>query len=689
MDIFNLEIARPREAERCLTLLGACAQSECDDRQLRLRSRETFVPVRNLAAWRHNYLLRGFDGLLPVEWSPLDAQTQLVVQARLDRLAGVADKECLTFGDVKELAERNNWSSSTAERWIRRYRIGGLWALAPRLDPSKKWKRAAGKLPPSALATLELGELDEALDEIERRYRVIEPLLGKAHVSREDVEKRAKKMHVSPRTVRYYLQYFREYGRAGLLSRTRSDKGSYHNLSERMMHIIGGLRLSKYDRPLSDVLQEACKRARLLGEPEPSEWQVRAVIKAIPQAVLLLADGRRNEYRNKYRVTYRRFFDGSVIIYQIDWTPVPILVKDIRRPGTKKKRGETRPNLVLCVEASSRLVVAAWLTYDTPDQFTIASVIREALLVTDEKPYGGIPDEIWVDRGKQMISKHVQFIARDLDIVLHPCIPNDPEDRGNPQENGIVERLHQTLEQRIWSTLDGYVGSNTVERNPNAQAKLTIAELAEKFWAFIAQYHREVHAETGMTPLDYWMEHCHTLPPDDESKLDMLLQVRQRRRLLKEGIKYANRVYWDDCFGDDIPVGADVLIRAQPAYLRPDEIQVYYQRQRVCTAVARDSEEGRTVTGERVAKAQWRQKASIEGSIKEELATLREADREIEQLEKARAAREQQPTASESPTAETPQQQGLQPPKPPQQAPADAWDWLLEMQRQSEVNGGE
>src|SRR5207253_1351712 len=119
------------------------------------------------------------------------------------------------------------------------------------------------------------------------------------------------------------------------------------------------------------------------------------------------------------------------------------------------------------------------------------------------------------------------------------------------------------------------------------------------------------------------------------------------------------------------------------------EIQVYYQGQRICTAVARDSEEGRAVTGEQVARAQWRQKASIQESIREGRAALREADRQIEQQEGKRTAGQLQPAANDPLMAETSQQpQAPQPTKPPQQAHGDAWDWLLEMQRQSEENGG-
>src|SRR5260370_12906350 len=252
-----------------------------------------------------------------------------------------------------------------------------------------------------------------------------------------------------------------------------------------MVHLIKGIRYSKYDMTLSEVHEKACEKARLVGEPEPSMWQVREVLRTIDEQVLTVADGRLGKYRDTFRTTYRFRFDGTIIIYQIDWTEVPVLIKDLRPAGVKRKGGETRPKLTLCVEASSGVPTAAIFTYDVPNRFTIGDVIHDALLITTKKPYGGIPDEIWVDKGKQMISKHVKGIANDLHITLHPCIPHDSEDRGNPQEHGKVERLHRTLQTELWARMDGYVGSNTIERNPNAQAELTIYDIVEKFWEFI------------------------------------------------------------------------------------------------------------------------------------------------------------------------------------------------------------
>ena len=229
-----------------------------------------------------------------------------------------------------------------------------------------------------------------------------------------------------------------------------------------------------------------------------------------------------------------------------------------------------------------------------------------------------------------MISKHMQQIANDLHFDLHACEPNDPHDRGNPQEKGIVERFFRTLNTRLWATLAGYTHSTTSKRHPKAHAELTITQLAEKFWEFINnEYHCETHSETHETPLEFWAKHCHAAGHVSPRELDILLQAVEYRVLIKAGIKYAGRIYWHEDLYEDIPVGDQVMIRAQPRYMKPDEIQVFYENRWICSAFAHDSKVGREVTGERVLLAQRRQKKHIDLLIKKKKIVLERVEQEI------------------------------------------------------------
>ena len=623
-ELFNLTHARRREAERRFKMLGAFAEkSDFDKKQTRTFAQQRYLSEKTLTAWKHDYLLHGLDGLVPQDWSYLKEKSQQVVVERLQTLGALTEAITIEPKDIYDLAEKQGWHQRKAERLVRRYQIDGVWGLAPERDP-ERLHRPKQHNPPSEFATATPGARAEA----EKRKTLIAPYIGKRRIPNEELKTYAEQHGSSLRTMRDYLAKFRKWGLAGLLPKEeRADKGHPHNMSPLMEDVIAALRFSQMDIPLHKVHAQAKQRALMLGEPEPTLWQVRYVCDRIPEEEKLIADKRFGQFRNERRLTYRFQFDGSLIIYQIDFTRVDVLVRDIRKRGYRTQSEETRPYLITCIECSSRLLLGKLLTYDVPDSNDIALVIQQALVVTEEKPYGGIPHAIWVDQGAQLVSHHVQRIAHDLHFELKDGKPNHPEDRGDPQERGIEERFFGTLITRLWSTLPGYVHSNTVERNPNTKAELTISELAEKLDAFIIEYQHTEHSETKMTPLAFWAMKCHAegASPRD---LDLLLH-KEDRVVNKDHIHYGNRRYWHDDLAE-IEVGTHVDVYAQPAYMQPDEIEVYFNGHHLCTAFAHDSAKGRSVTGKRVLAAQRRQKKRITDTIKRKKATLRQVDQQIE-----------------------------------------------------------
>ncbi len=624
LELFDLELARRREAERRLKTMGAFAQNDFDKKQLRAFAQERYLSEKVLTTWKHDFLLHGLDGLLPKDWLPLKEKAQQIVIERMNTLAELTEAVTPTEDDMSRLVSQLGGSWRKADRLVRRYQVNGVWGLAPEYDP-ERFHRAWHKGSPIDFAAA----TPKSQAEARRRYDLIAPNIGRRRIPKPELEKYAKEHGTSWRTMRDYLYKYKKWGLAGLLPKEeRSDKGHPHNMSPLMEDIIAAIRFSRIDIPLHEVHRQACQRAHLLGEPEPTSWQVRYICDRIPEEEKLVADKRFGEFRSKRRLTYRFQFDGSVIIYQIDFTKVDVLLRDIRRRGLQRPSKEFRPYLITCMECSSRLILSWLFTYDVPNSNNIAAVIRDALLVTDEKPYGGIPHAIWVDGGKQLVSHHIQRIAQDLHFELKEGKPNHPEDRGDPQERGIEERSFRTLVTRFWCTLPGYVHSNTKERNPSAKAELTLSQLAEKFKAFVDEYHHKKHSETHETPLEFWAKHCHAEGANLRD-LDILLLAAETRKLNKPFINYGTRRYWHDDLAE-MPVGTKIEIRAQPDYMRPDTIEVFYKKRHLCTAFAHDSVQGRAVTGKRVLAAQRQQMQRIRKTIRDKQATLHNADRIIE-----------------------------------------------------------
>jgi putative transposase len=598
------------EAQRRLQLLGACATAVYDYHHLKTRAAETYVPLKVLWTWWQAYQRQGLAGLAPPDWTPwaaLPTTTQIIITQRLEWLAELVQARAIpqefhldTY--VSTLAQRNHWSLRTAERWIRRYQVGGWWGLAKEHDPTKA-QRMQKDRPRTALGTLDASALETTF----HRRACLGDLATQSKVSRAEVQAQANKVGIAPSTLWLYLKSYREAGLSGLTPKERSDKHAHHRITPQMNEIIRGVRFSRADKSVRSVYQAVHKISQALGEPTPSEWQVRKICAEIHPPEVLLADGRDDAFRNRYEVTMRMEQlrrESSLVVYQIDHTPVDVLVKDLRSESYRTKSGEVRPWLTLCIDSRSRIVMAAIFGYDRPDRYAVAAAIRDAVLISDTKRHGGTPHEIWVDNGHELLSHHVHQLTQALHVVLHPCKPH------RPQEKGIVERFFATLNTRLWADQPGYVASNTQERNPHAQAGLTLSQLEDLFWHFIRQYHQEVHSETQETPLDYWDAHCYAEPADPRD-VDMLLKEPTTRVVAKDGISYRKRIYWHTTLPD--LVGKQVLVRAEPIYRAPDEIEVFLDHQWMCTAKATDA---RPITQQEIGVAKREQKEHLRRSIK-------------------------------------------------------------------------
>jgi putative transposase len=360
---------------------------------------------------------------------------------------------------------------------------------------------------------------------------------------------------------------------------------------------------------------------------------VRTISASIPKPDKLLAEGREEKFKSKYAITYSLAFLeewNSQVILEIDHTQIDVLAKDMRPKKYRSKSGEIRPWLTLALERRSRLIMAAIFSYDKPDQYTVAAAIREAILTSDDKPYGGIPDIILVDNGKELLSHHIQHITQGLHIILRPCI------RHQPQQKGKVERMFGTLNTRVWSEEPGYVDSNVQKRNPHARAERTIAQLEEKLRTFTVQYNNEVHSQLkGRTPLEYWNERCFA-EQIDERDLDPLLKKSKLCKVIKPGIKYRGRLYWHRALGGY--VGKWVFVRAVPSYAAPDDIEVFDRDDWICPAFAIDSEMGKAVTAEDVRAAQREQREQAWDRIHAARAAVQQVDAEIAEIEQRSAA---------------------------------------------------
>lgn len=609
LELFDLETALATEAERRLALLGSLIEeSEFNYIKFRYRRWETGIPIEVLNKWHARYVVDGEDGLRPIDWEPLSEKLQKAAMRRYEAICSCGDETVIDNLDdcLAEIAQHLGVAISTAWRWLRRYRIGGLWGLTAPYNPLKKSKKKAPATP------RDIGSLDESeLGLIYKRREMLGNLAEKPQVTQAEMVARATDVGVSVRTLWNYRQGYQQFGLAGLARKKRKDAGT--QLSPKMEKRITGLRLKYSSYTLKHIHTLAVEMAQQLEEDIPSEWQVNEICRAIPEKVFLYGTGRKNQFRNGYQVTYTITFNG--VVYIIDHTLIDVLVKDLRSKKYRTKSGMVRLWVTNCLEANSRCVPAYRFSYDQPNRHHVGAVIRDSIL---NHP-GGIPDEIWVDGGKDLTSKHVRELTRELGIQLvtpkkkgSKKEPREPK----PQIRGRVERFFGTLNTRLWSTLPGYTGSNVQERPPNVVAELTPEQLISEYEEFLEEYHNEPHSvlteENGgvpITPLEYWRENCFAPQIEDERLLDILLLESETRTVQKGHIRFGNRQFWHL---ELAPLsGESVMIRVDTRFKTPDEIEVFHKGKWVCTAFATNSERGKAVTGEDVAEAKKYQRKAM------------------------------------------------------------------------------
>jgi putative transposase len=616
-DLFDIETARHNEAQRRLRMLGNLAGQDYNYSAFRERSRDSLIPMPLLKAWHEAYKTRGIGGLVP-DWEPLSEGSRDSALRYRSLLGELADAESVSDEDIEQLAAKLEWRVPRTREWVVRYRRGGLWALAPEQYPysDRVQQRESFADLPRMPGTL----TEKDLDEVERRTVRLGWLLELLHVSDKDVNKRAKEVGCTSRTLWTDLSRHREYGPFGLTNFARKDRGGRHG-DDWYNSIIIACRLSKKDASVNWIYEEVCRRARRRGLPEPTRWRVRSVCEQINRGVKAIADGREDEFRNSSRFAGRLKIDG--VVYEIDHTQVDVLVCDLRSEKYRTKSGLVRPWLTLVIEAQSRAVLAAVFSYDQPDRFTVAEAIRRALIITDTHPYGGIPGEIWVDRGEDLVSRHVRLICIALHIKLHPTYC--------PEHKPHVERFFGTLNTELWSEQPGYTDSSVAKRNPTAErdASHVIATLEAKFWGFInTKYHVRDHSALGMSPLRFWDENCFTEAPDPR-KLDVLMMEPEQRKITKGRISLDGRLYFHPELATI--VGEHILVRRTTHYGPPDFIEVYKDGAWVCTAVALDSDLADDISAKEVREAQKAQRKSAREQIEAAKQALKEDDHEAGQ----------------------------------------------------------
>lgn len=416
------------------------------------------------------------------------------------------------------------------------------------------------------------------------RFHAIEPFL-EAPYDRATTRAALIASKRSRRTLYRWITLYRRGGLVALAPKERITQMRWSRDPE-IVALVRGCYLEPPSPEESDSLPQHGRRstravwkkirdlARAKKWKAPSYATVRRIIAEMDPAVRCLAREGDKAYADRYELVVRYEVDRPNERFHVDHSKLDIL---LNRPGQKP----AHPWLTAVLDARSRALMGYHLGLIEPSALEVSLALRMAILPKKgvDWPMCGIPEEVFVDNGQDLVGKHMEQVAQNLKFDLVPS-------RNGPRHNAKLERFFGTLGTGLLSDLPGYTGPNVQKRPPNAQAKLSLADFEQLFrkWV-VGTYHQERNRTTKESPLERYRRDFVPRLPGTTRELDLLLICETvPRGVYPEGIRLYTQTYISPELAPY--VREKVAVRYDPRDL--SEIQVYYRNRFICTAQAVD-----------------------------------------------------------------------------------------------------
>lgn len=267
---------------------------------------------------------------------------------------------------------------------------------------------------------------DIALRRFEMIAPLLEPNLGRAEkaLRREAIlaAQEAMGTPISERTLRRYLQNYREQGFDGLYPLTRSDQGKPRVMRAELLQAAVVLKQELPRRSVRQIIEI------LEGEDKVEKGVLRPSTVARHFKAMGLMD---LEKRPRGKAGYRRFQkDRPNQMWQSD------LKDGVYLPNPNKPNKFLKTHLLVFIDDHSRLVTHAEF-YFSEKLPILEDCFRKAVLKR------GLPERVYVDNGKIFISRWFRLACARLGVKHSRTAPYSPESKGK------VERFMRTVEQFI------------------------------------------------------------------------------------------------------------------------------------------------------------------------------------------------------------------------------------------------
>lgn len=353
---------------------------------------------------------------------------------------------------------------------------------------------------------------DDDWSEANRRFQIISPILKSARGQRVDLIKQVSELSsVSQATLyRWISAYETEERISSLIRPTRKDKGR-SRLSEDHEEIIKKHIKESYltEQRLTPfkVWEKIKGECRDLNLTPPHLNTVRNRIDLISDEEKTLKRYGRDAARNKYKPTLGHFPDADypLAVVQIDHTPMDIIIVE----DDEDRRPIGRPNLTLCLDVNSKVVLGYYIGLDPVGALSTGLCLSHAILpketwlakmdITTPYPVWGKMRVIHTDNAKEFRGTMLEKACKEHSIVA------EKRPKGQPQYGGHIERSFRTFMSEVHN-LPGTTRSNVKDRgdyDSEGHACMTLSALEQWFAIYIVEYyHHQPHeGNDGIPPI--------------------------------------------------------------------------------------------------------------------------------------------------------------------------------------------
>ncbi|MFE3206276.1 Mu transposase C-terminal domain-containing protein [Embleya sp. NPDC059237] len=229
------------------------------------------------------------------------------------------------------------------------------------------------------------------------------------------------------------------------------------------------------------------------------------------------------------------------------------------------------PYITWFIDCATKAITGVAVTPGHPTRASVLAALRSAIVRTDPYgPFGGLPEHVRFDRGRDFLSRTVTtaLTALDADITVLPPY--------TPHLKGTVENLNHCVERMLFAALPGHTPKQPRRRPDRTPAGPTLSfrDFTEQLLAWVTWWNTEHHpaALNGRTPLQAWS--ADPTPLNDVPAADVwsfTLEDDARPRVItSHGVAFRNRDYIADWMTGQ--AGREVRVRFMPHHTHEIEV---------------------------------------------------------------------------------------------------------------------